>query len=229
MMFARYSYGIAPRRGRRHGVPNLGSPVRRPRQRSMCGVPGFPSHTIFDPYGGRINGKCYTRPRGVAPYGVLTPGYQDGGTLCHSCPYGAYGVRSICLTRFLAPIGAVVLTSPRGCETYGLFAPGYQDGGTLCHFCPYRGGIRMGGEFGTYQGACPVQTEVGTRYGSNFISRSVPFSANEPCKGFKTGHFPAHRFRELFPAPKGWNRIPLCRCSFGSRIFLQSLFSVNLR
>lgn len=69
--------------------------------------------------------------------------------------------------------------------------------------CPYRGGIRMGGEFGTYQGACPVQTEVGTRYGSNFISRSVPFSANEPCKGFKTGHFPAHRFRELFPAPKG--------------------------
>ena len=109
--FARYSYGIAPRRGRRHGVPNLGSPVRRPRQRSMCGVPGFPSHTIFDPYGGRINGKCYTRPRGVAPYGVLTPGYQDGGTLCHSCPYGAY-----------------VLTSlPRGVDPYGVLTPGYQD------------------------------------------------------------------------------------------------------
>ena len=77
----------------------------------MCGVPGFPSHTIFDPYGGRINGKCYTRPRGVAPYGVLTPGYQDGGTLCHSCPYGAY-----------------VLTSlPRGVDPYGVLTPGYQD------------------------------------------------------------------------------------------------------
>ncbi len=31
--------GLRPDRGRRHGVPNLGSPTRRPRQRSMCGVP----------------------------------------------------------------------------------------------------------------------------------------------------------------------------------------------
>ena len=84
---------LRPDRGRRHEVPNLGSPTRRPRQRSMCGVMGSPSHTVFDPHRGRINGKCHTRPRGVDPYGVLTPGYQDLTAL-----------------RSLAPIGAVVLT-----------------------------------------------------------------------------------------------------------------------
>ena len=102
---------LRPDRGRRHEVPNLGSPTRRPRQRSMCGVMGSPSHTVFDPHRGRINGKCHTRPRGVDPYGVLTPGYQDLTALRSLAPIGAYSVRSICLTRSLAPFGAFVLAS----------------------------------------------------------------------------------------------------------------------
>ena len=91
--------------------------------RSLCpGLPRFDRSAVSCPYRGV---RLDPFPRGVDPYGVLTPGYQDTTAL-----------------RSLAPIGAVVLTLSSGCQgPYGVFAPGYQDLTALRSLAPIGAGF----------------------------------------------------------------------------------------